>query len=128
MPEIYKKWDPISDPPFPIDLESLNHRGQNLLLIFYAENHPSKKLSILFNDIYAYRETGDEFRSHFWHEVELEEDHAFFLVEDSDYLVWFNQQSADEFNHLVILHYAIWTTENWIDILSVHKPDVKWID
>jgi hypothetical protein len=127
MLQIYDKWSPVKTAPFPVDLESLYSSGADLQLILFAENQPSKKLSVRFSDVCAYRSTCDEFRSHFWHEVRLQEDHAFFLTENSEYLIWFHHQSDDEFSHLPIRHFAIWTTEYWIDILSVDDPQVSWI-
>jgi len=42
------------------------------------------------------------------------------------YLKWFHVESENHFRNLPFQHYVIWTTENWIDILSSSTPVVKW--
>jgi hypothetical protein len=74
------------------------------------------------------REIDDEFKSKFWHEVDIEEDYSLFMVENSEWLEAFHVESENHYRELNLKHYVIWATENWIDILSSTIPVVKWED
>ena len=126
MSEKYIKWVPIEPVPFPLDLENLHKDDKGLSILLNSEDHTDKFLHIRFSDYEALREMGEEFKTRFWHEVEIEEDYPLFIVENSEWLEWFHVQSDGNFRDLDIQHYAIWTTENWIDILSSSKPLVRW--
>ena len=126
MPEKYLKWFPIDNIPFPLDLEQLQKDEEGLAIFLNSEDHADKILSIRFTECEAFHEIGDEFKTKFWHETDIEEDYPLFIVENSDWIEQFHQQSENHFRELPLIHYAIWTTENWIDILSASNPIVLW--
>lgn len=128
MGEKYLKWFPIEDIPFPLDIEELRKNDHGLSILLNSEDHTDKFIHIRFSDYEALREMGEEFKTRFWHEVDIEEDYPLFIVKNSEWLEWFHLQSDGNFRDLDIQHYAIWTTENWIDILSSHRPHVQWED
>ena len=127
MSEKYLKWFPIGGIPFPLDLENYLRDENGLTIYLNSEDHTDKILSIQFAECEAFREIGDEFKTKFWHDVDIEEDYPLFIVENSEWVEQFHQQSEDHFRDLHLQHYAIWTTENWIDILSSIKPLVQWL-
>jgi hypothetical protein len=126
LAEIYLKWLPIDDIPFPLDLDEIRKNENGLSILLNSEDHTDKFLHIHFSVYESFREIGEEFKTKFWHEVDIEEDYPLFIVENSEWLEWFHLQSENSFRDMSIQHYAIWTTENWIDILSGVKPIVQW--
>jgi hypothetical protein len=128
MSEKYLKWFPIDGIPFPLDLEELRKNEHGLSILFNCEDQMDKFLHIRFSNYEAMREIGEEFKTKFWHEVDIEEDYPLFIVENSEWLEDFHSQSENNFRDLALQHYTIWTTENWIDILSSVKPLVEWKD
>jgi len=126
MSEKYIKWYPIKEVPFPLDLDELCRNRNGLYIILDSEDHPNKSLNIHFSECEALREIDDEFKSKFWHDVDIEEDFSLFIIENSEWLESFHAESENHYRELSLQHYAIWTTENWIDILSSSKPIVKW--
>ena len=128
MAEIYRKWSPIDDLPFPLDLDEFCKNENGLSIFLNSEDHTEKILHIHFSVYESFREIGEEFKTKFWHEVEIEEDYAFFIVENSEWLETFHAEAENHFRDFPLQHYAIWTTENWIDILSSEKPSVTWVN
>ncbi|ERN39810.1 hypothetical protein KR51_00037220 [Rubidibacter lacunae KORDI 51-2] len=55
------------------------------------------------------------------------EDVDFFIIEDSDYLAWFELTSQGIYENKVVNHYAIYTLNDCLDILSAYPPQVQWI-
>jgi hypothetical protein len=127
MAEKYLKWFPIDNIPFPLDLEKYQKDEGGLTIHLNSEDHADKILSIQFTECEAFCEISDEFKTKFWHDVDIDEDYPLFIVEKSVWLAEFHLQSEDNYRDLVLQHYAIWTTENWIDILASSKPVVEWI-
>jgi hypothetical protein len=127
MSEKYLKWFPIDNIPFPLDLKKYQKDEDGLTIYLNSEDHLDKVLSIYFDEYEAFNETGDEFKTKFWHETDIEEDYPLFIIENSDWIEQFHQQSENQFRDLPLIHYAIWTTENWIDILASSKPEVLWL-
>ena len=126
MTEKYIKWLPINGIPLPLDLEELCKNEHGLTLLLNSEDHSDQFLHLHFSECEAIKEIGDEFKSKFWHEIDLEEDCALFIVEKSEWLESFHIESENHFRELPLQHYVIWTTENWIEILSSVKPLVQW--
>jgi hypothetical protein len=127
MNERYLKWLPVDDIPFPLDLEELRKNEHGLSILLNSEDHSDKFLHIHFSECEAINEIAEEFKTKFWHEVDIEEDYALFIVENSEWLEAFHVESENHFRNLPFQHYAIWTTEHWIDILSSEKPSVSWL-
>ena len=126
MKEKYRKWTPIDPVPFPLDFEDLHKNREGLNILLNSEDHTGKLLNIKFKDYITIREMDESFKTKFWHDVDIDENYPFFIVEDSEWLAWFHNQSMDNFKDWDIKHFAIWTTENWIDILSRTEPIVTW--
>ena len=126
MSEKYLKWFPIEGIPFPLDLEELCKNEYGLSILLNSEDISGKFLHIHFSECEAINEIAEEFKTKFWHEVDIEEDYALFMVENSEWLEAFHVESKNHFRNLPFQHYVIWTTENWIDILSSSSPVVKW--
>ena len=53
---------------------------------------------------------------------------AFFKVTNSEYLKWASYQSDGVSESIGLVHYAIWTEDYIIDVLSWCEPEVKIID
>ncbi|KAF5438006.1 hypothetical protein C5S35_01165 [Candidatus Methanophagaceae archaeon] len=128
MSEKYLKWFPIEGIPFPLDLEELCKNEYGLSILLNSEDKSDQFLHIHFSECEAINEIADEFKSKFWHEVDIEEDYSLFIVENSEWLESFHVEAENHYRELPLIHYAIWTTENWIDVLSSAKPLVQWVN
>ena len=53
---------------------------------------------------------------------------SFFKVTNSEYLKWASYQSNGVSESLNLTHYAIWTEDWTIDILSWAEPNVEFVD
>ena len=53
---------------------------------------------------------------------------CFFKVENSEYLKWASYQSDTVSEHIGLVHYAIWSRDWTIDVLSLGEPRVEFID
>ena len=128
MSEKYLKWCPIDGVPFPLDLEELRKNEHGLNILLHSEDKSDQFLQIHFSECEAIKEIADEFKTKFWHEADIEEDYALFIVENSEWIESFHVESENNFRDLTPIHYTIWTTENWIDVLSSTIPELKWVN
>lgn len=51
-----------------------------------------------------------------------------FLIEDSDYLKWFYEESENSYNDDEVTHYIFLTSNDVIDVLSTYPPKVKEVE
>ncbi len=127
--QIFEKWEPFPDLP-QMSLEGLydDQEGFRLFLTgYYVE---TKILRITFEAELVYRniDEGDLLKT--IHEVKgFPIKWSFFTVKNSEYLKWFHEQSYDIRVSDKITHYAIYTPDDCLDILSLsaYPPKVKWL-
>ena len=53
---------------------------------------------------------------------------GFFIVDSSDYFEWFNHSSQGIHESEKVVHYAIYTPNDCLDILSAYPPKVEWLN
>ena len=93
-----------------------------------------KKLNIYFNYVLSFKNTDE---SYLLKTIEEQVKHknfkwgeTFYLVENSSYINWFNEQSVyiPRDTGVAIKHYAIYTSNDCIDILASVSPNIEWLD
>ncbi len=49
------------------------------------------------------------------------------IVENSEYIEWFNQESGGIRRYKGLVHYAIYTENECIDVIDLEPPKLKWL-
>lgn len=109
--------------PLSPELEGLRYKSGALELLFSSViDAKSSKTKIIFDWVHAFRVTdeGDLLKM-------LDEQKGIMLtgiyvVENSKYLEWFNEQRGNR--HDDVVHYLFSTVEDVVDVLSSVKPSV----
>jgi hypothetical protein len=124
--EKYKKWEPIEDIPDRLYLDGLYHdwEGFRLLLCDYETD---RMLRITFDPALSYRNTdeGDLLKS--TGEAEGLCNWPLFIVENSRFLEWFQEESYNIHTEENPIHYQVSTPNDCIDIISAFPPIVEWL-
>jgi hypothetical protein len=50
-----------------------------------------------------------------------------FVVDNSEFMNWFNHESVGRYADMVMTHYAIYTSNDCIDMLADAEPLVEWL-
>jgi hypothetical protein len=134
MKEEWTRWEPIKGISGQFYLDSLAFSEEGLS-IELSNKLNFKKIQIKFNnpiDTYRYtdesvcfgifgdlsKKYGNDFYST-W---------SFFKINNSEYLQWLSEVSGKSINSLPFIHFFIKSSDEIIDILSPHEPEVKIIE
>jgi len=126
--QIYKAWKPFDGIPAPLYLESMVKEGGGLLLILQTGSEDGRKLNIRFEKVLAFRNAHESCLLKTWEENESWEGHSSLLtVEGSEFLEWLHEQSFGLHADKPVTHYAVYTPDDCLDILSPIPPNVEWV-
>jgi hypothetical protein len=53
---------------------------------------------------------------------------TFLTVSNSEYLAWFHRISVNIRKNENVIHYAIYTPNDCVDVLSAYPPSVEWLN
>lgn len=126
--EVYKLWNPLENIPAPLYLEAMHDDCEGVRFLLRDGSEDGRVLRIVFDSPLGYRNVGESYRLKTWEENESFEGHSSLLiVEGSDFLEWFHDKSYNMQTDLPIVHYAIFTPDDCIDVLSTNVPKVEWL-
>jgi hypothetical protein len=125
---IFKKWEPVSDIPEKLFLEALHDDYEGFRLLFKGKSNNDKTLRVTFKTTLVYRniDEGDivetlknsDGLSH-W---------CLYTLENSDLIEFFHKQNYGSYKSSKILHYAFYTPNDCVEILSEFPPQVEWLN
>lgn len=127
---IYKKWEPIPGLSNTMSLEALHNDYEGFRLLLKGRGNEEKTLRIMFDPVLAYRslDEGDLLLYERFDETDNLEKWGFFTILRSSYLEWFHQVSQYIHSDEDVVHYAIYTENECLDILSSYYPKVEWLN
>ncbi len=140
--EIIYAWKPIDGIGGKYYIKSVcrDYDGLKVVLVKYDTNNTQGVVVNFKNGFESYRESTDLLSMNslqgFIHPYEGfigSEDEksqtpwAFFIVKNSEYLRWASYQSYSVSDTMNMTHYAIWTEDYTLDVLSVCEPTVEII-
>ncbi len=122
MKEIKRKWEPIANLTHNYGVEYLldNKNGLEILLF---DRWTEDILKVTFEGHLLYRNINDSYYLNgpdfLPDNEESEEPWEFYIIENSEFKKWFKMQDAANLcDPKEIIHYAIYTTDDCIDVLS----------
>lgn len=94
-----------------------------------------KKLQIYFKHLLSLRNTDESYLLKTIEEQSKRDDfkwggNLFSKVKNSKYVDWFNEESLGipRDTGVTINHYAIYTSNDCIDVITSDEPEIKWLD
>ena len=119
-----KKWVPFEDLNFDRwYCEGLHDDYEGFRVLLTGEEKPEPIVRLLFEYVYFYQNRDEgKFLVHEPSEGNYEFPHPFYILENSKLLKRFHEESAGIYAEYPIKHYAIYTTNDCIDVLSIDAP------
>lgn len=123
----FEKWIPIDNLPETLYLEAIYDDYEGFRLLLKGDAKQDKVLRITFDPALSYRNTdeGDLLKT-------IDEQDfggwSLYVASNSDYLRWFHKESHGIHEGVDIVHYAIYTPNDCLDILSAYLPKVEWLN
>lgn len=129
--EIFNKWVPINGVPERLNVVCLHEDNEMFRLDLRGDDGKSKILRVSFDRGVTYRvhDEMDLMKTLDESEGLLNSKWCLFTVENSNYLAWYHEQSYDtRQSSTPIVHFAIYTPNDCIDMLSNYSPRVEWLE
>lgn len=116
-----QEWYSLSEVKEHFNLEELHDDNKGFKLLLRGESS-QRVLSINFESVLSYRriDEGDLLKSY----QQITE--GFHKIESSSYLSWFHEESYDSWKDKNVIHYAVYTPNDCVDILSIHPPRIEF--
>lgn len=126
---VYRKWEPVPDLPIEMYVEALHDDYEGFRVLLKGRDERAGMLRIAFYYALTYRnvDEGDLISYDRQDEGGDLGRWGFFVVSTSDYLEWFLDVSHGLHDRDDITHYAIYTPNDCIDVLSKDPPKVEWL-
>ncbi|WP_025121286.1 MULTISPECIES: hypothetical protein [unclassified Serratia (in: enterobacteria)] len=97
--------------------------GSLELILSSGDSEEGNKVKVLFDWIYSFRLTDEGDLLKMQQEQNGEMRTGFYIVENSKYLEWFNEQNGNVHDGMV--HYMLSTVDDVIDILASITPSIS---
>ncbi len=109
-------------------IEAIHDDYEGFRILLRSDILTDKVLKITFNNHVSYRNTDESFLLKlFGNTDEKLLGKTFYLVCNSDYVDFFNESTMNLYTDWDVIHYAIYTISDCIDILSDQPPIIEWI-
>jgi hypothetical protein len=127
MENIYKNWEPLKNIPRKLCCEGIHddYEGFRILL---RENNYSSVLRILFDAVRSYKWSDESDLLKTVASINDAGRSSLFIVDNSSWVKWFHEETYDIYKDSDIKHFAIYTSDDCIDVLSEFEPKVEWLN
>jgi hypothetical protein len=123
--EQYVKWTPVTSIPNSMYCEGIHDDYEGFRILLKGKNANDPILRIHFDSTIAYRNIEEGKRPKTLERIT--EKSTLYIVKNSNWLKWISNESFGMYDNLDIIHFAIYSLNDWIDVLSVKHPIVTWI-
>lgn len=124
--EIYRRWEVAERLPARVVVLGIWDKDDGLCVELAGKGDPRSRFVLCFEDFVAYRNVNESFRNRLWNSKAIVAD-SLLMVENSRWLKWLNEESGGVVGEFDVSHYAIYTDDDCIDVLSRVPPQVSFV-
>jgi len=128
--ETYNFWKLVADQPQKMIVDSVHDEDEGLIILlrYSSGKNESKLLRLLYDPYISYGNMDESYRVRAIDNCAGKLRSTFYIVKDSNFIEWFHEESKNIYKDRDIVHYAIITVADCIDILSDYPPEISWIN
>lgn len=127
-PERYRPWSPLEGVPDVLYVEAIHDDYEGFRVMLKGLGNACT-LRLTFESAVAYRNINESFRARTWgarsSHIGLP---SLRLVEHSRWLEWLVEESGGILDARKLTHYAIYTPEDCIDVVTEFEPAAGWLN
>jgi len=125
--EVYRVWEPVPDLPRVMDFHALHHDEEMFRVLLRGLQPADPVLRLLFEHVVAYRCADEGVRLRTISRLQGQLPCPLMLVENSTFVTWLRDESAGVLADQPLVHYAILSINDCIDVISGMPPRVDWL-
>lgn len=120
-------WTPVGNIPQRIHCEAIHDDVEGLRILLRGESPTSSTLRIRFEYVIGYLNTNESYRLKTWEDLGTTRESPLLIVENSRWLEWLQAEAPGVIDVEKTVHYAIFASEDCIDVASEIPPAVDWL-
>lgn len=124
----YVAWFPLKGIPARLYCEAVHDDYEGFRVLLRGEAANSPMLRIGFDPALAYRNTDEGNLLKTLSRIHDLGTSSLFVVQDSTWIEWFREESSPVYDGREIVHYAIYSASDCIDVLAEYRPTVEWLN
>jgi hypothetical protein len=124
----YVPWTPTENIPKRLYCEALHDDVEGLRILLRGDDSRGSTLRLRFDSVVGYRNVNESFRLKTWGELDMARTPPLLIVENSQWLEWLHAEAGGVFDANKAVHYAIFTSEDCIEIVTEFPPTVEWLN
>lgn len=124
--EIIRTWSPVAGISDRLYCMSVSDGSSGLRIVLGGPEHGRKRMQILFENPIAYRNIEETYRNRTWLRIHGAAPNLA-IIENSEWASWLDQESGGLISETrsPLLHYAIYTDQDCIDVATYLEPIVE---
>lgn len=109
----------------PYICEGLHDDYEGFRVLLSSEKVGSPMLRLKWDNVLFYQSRDEAYLFSYFDFNQFEFPYPFYIIKDSELITNFHKNSDEIYTDWKIQHFAIYTTNDCIDVLSVSNPSVK---
>jgi hypothetical protein len=127
MSERFVPWLTLEGVPPKLFVEAIHDDVEGLRFLLRGHDPAKPTLRIKFEAAVGYQNINESYRLATWARVRAEGPlPTLLIIEDSEWLKWLVQEAGGVLDSAKLVHYAIYSLEDCIDVASEFEPVVDW--
>ncbi|MFQ5700168.1 MAG: hypothetical protein ACE5IL_18040 [Myxococcota bacterium] len=123
----YVPWTPVGGIPRRLHCEAIHDDVEGLRILLRGDNPSGSTLRLRFESVIGYRNVNESYRLQTWGELNMAQQPPLLIVENSSWIKWLHNEAGEVIDSEKVVHYAVFTSEDCIDILTEFPPTVEWL-
>lgn len=125
---IYRRWEPVGGLPHRLYIEAVHDDYEGLRFLLRDDDSSGPMLRITFESAVAYRNVNESYRSRTWAAIgDTKSLPSLLTVEHSKWVEWLVAEAGGVLAEDQLVHYALHTPEDCVDVVSEFAPMVEWL-
>lgn len=121
----FRDWTPADNFPRKVFVESVTDNRDGLHVVLGTHRH-AKKMHLTFESYIAYRNMNETNRLRTWSQVDMRNHSSFMTINNSTWIDWLVNESEGLLELINLVHYAIYTDDDCIDVVAPSSPVAGW--
>jgi hypothetical protein len=125
---LYQQWNPLESIPDRLYCEAIHDDYEGFRILLKGQETDSPTFRLAFDSPLAYRNIDEGRLLRTLNLIKDREKASLYEVKNSPWVKWFHDESLGIYEGRDLIHYAIITANDCIDVLTEFAPKAEWLN
>jgi hypothetical protein len=125
LPNELVPWEPLNNLPAVLYCEAVHDDYEGFRVLLKGAGPTDDMMRIIFEGVVAYRNINESYRLK---SLPLNESRTLFRVKNSTWTPWLCEESGGVLLAEKLTHFAIFTPEDFLDVVTQCDPIAEWLN